>query len=256
VNNDVWLESRWLEEMLRSAELGDRVGMVATKILLAVAPDRLDSGGIALDRAGFAWNLDRGQFDAGEAEPREVFGPCAAAALYRRDMLDEIGLFDEDFFAFLEDADLAWRARLADWRCVFTPAARAYHIHSATAGQGSSFKAYLLARNRLWTILKDYPTPQLLLALPAIAAYDLIALLVNLAAGRGRASLKGRIDAVKGMGKAWDKRRQVQALRRPDSRWEAHLCPLVSPWEKWSAERKLAAIVPPPTSRGLPTSGP
>jgi len=242
LNNDVWLEAEWLEEMVAAAGTGERVGMIASKILTVRAPDRLDSAGISLDRAGFAWNLDRGRReDSTETRTREVFGPCAAAALYRRDMLDEIGLFDEDFFAFLEDADLAWRARLAGWRCLYAPAARSYHVHSATAGQGSGFKAYLLARNRIWSIVKNYPWPEILSALPIMVAYDFVSLLGNIASGRGGPSLAGRLDALRGIGGALRKRRQVQALRSSESRWEAHLCSLSSPWRRWRTERRLAS---------------
>ncbi|MDP2727133.1 MAG: glycosyltransferase family 2 protein [Dehalococcoidia bacterium] len=242
LNNDVWMEAACLQEMIEAFKAGERVGMIASKILTVRAPDRLDSAGISLDRAGFAWNLDRGdQEDSAETKPREVFGPCAAAALYRREMLDEIGLFDEDFFAFLEDSDLAWRARLAGWRCLYAPAARAYHVHSATAGQGSGLKAYLLARNRIWSILKNYPWPELLSALPIMAAYDFVSLIGNIASGRGGPSLAGRFDALRGIRGALRKRRQVQALRSSKSRWETHLCSLSSPWKRWRTERSLAS---------------
>ena len=243
LNNDVWLESQWVEEMLRAAREGERVGMIASKVLLALAPDRFDSSGISLDRAGFAWHLGRGQNDnPTESEMREVFGPCAAAALYKREMLDQVGLFDEDFFAFLEDADLAWRARLAGWKCLHAPAARAYHIHSATAGQGSSLKAYLLARNRVWTILANYPLAKLLPAVPAIALYDAASLLGSVVAGKSGAALKGRLHAVKGLRAAWRKRRRVQAMLRADSQWETFLCPLAWPWDRWRVERTLARL--------------
>ncbi len=242
LNNDVWLESGWLEEMIKATRTVDQVAMVASKVLMVTAPDRLDSAGISLDRAGFAWNLHRGSQDnPAEESPREVFGACAAAALYSREMLDEIGLFDEDFFAFLEDADLAWRARLAGWRCLYAPAARCYHVHSATAGQGSRLKAYLLARNRIWSTVKNYPSPQVFPALPVIAAFDLIYLLGNIISGRGVPSVAGRLDALKGLGAALRKRRHVQSLRRTESRWDAHLCSLSNPWKIWRTERRLAA---------------
>lgn len=256
LNNDVWLEARWLEEMTGAAAGDSGVGMVASKILLVAAPDRLDCAGIGVDKAGFAWNALRGRSDVpGETDTSEVFGPCAAAALYRRDMLEEIGLFDVDFFAFLEDADLAWRARLAGWRCLYAPAARAYHVHSATAGQGSAFKAHLLARNRIWMVLKNYPWPQLLMALPLIAAYDMAALAGNAVSHTGRASLRGRLDAVKRTAAFWRKRRQVQALRRSDSQWQDFLYPLASPWQRWRAERRLGAITASAASQRFPRTG-
>src|SRR5262249_62084185 len=113
----------------------------------------------------------------------EPFGPCAGAALYRRAMLAEIGLFAERFFAYLEDVDLAWRARRAGWRCRYVRAARVAHQHSATAGGGSAGKRYLLGRNKGWLIARDYPTPALWRWLPLLVAHDLAAGGFGLAAG-------------------------------------------------------------------------
>ena len=76
-------------------------------------------------------------------------------------MLDDVGLFDEDFFAYLEDVDLAWRARLRGWRCVLAPEAVVAHAHSGTLGEGSPLKRYLLARNKIWTIAKNMPGSRL-----------------------------------------------------------------------------------------------
>src|SRR5438309_1087708 len=80
----------------------------------------------------------------------EVFGACAGAALYRRAMLDDVGGFDEDFFMYLEDVDLAWRARCAGWRCVYAADAVVHHWHSLSAGENSPFKRFYLGRNKIW----------------------------------------------------------------------------------------------------------
>jgi hypothetical protein len=244
LNNDVQLDADWLAEVLGAIAGREGVGAVASKLLVAAAPSLIDAAGIALDRAGFAWNLRRGELDdPAEREPREVFGACAAAALYRREMLEAVGLFDEDFFAFLEDADLAWRARLAGWHCLYVPTARAYHIHSATAGRDLSRKAYLLARNRLWAIAKDYPMPDLLLYLPAILLWEGASFVGNLAAGTGGPSFRGRWDALRHLGVALSKRRSVQGLKKPGWRRGYRLHTLSSPWRRWSAERRLRAIL-------------
>ena len=78
---------------------------------------------------GASGELDRGQYDRRE----EVFGACAGAALYRCSMLDEIGLFDADFFLFMEDVDLSFRAQLSGWKCVYVPTAKVFHVHGGTA---------------------------------------------------------------------------------------------------------------------------
>jgi len=174
LNNDTEVESNWLEELVRAAETDGRVGACTSKMLFAHQPGMINSTGIALDRAGIAWDRRGGeQDDPAETEIVKVFGACAGAALYRRAMLDEIGLFDERFFAYLEDVDLAWRAQWADWKTLFVPTARVLHFHSGTGGEGSRFKNWHLGRNKVWVITKNYPWPQILWYLPIIVLYDL-----------------------------------------------------------------------------------
>ena len=121
-NNDAIADDSLLEK-LQEPMADAKVGVCAARMLLS--DGRINSTGICLSRSGAAW--DRGMFepDEGQYEAREeVFGACAGAALYRKKMLDEIGLFDEDFFLYMEDVDLAFRARLAGWRCIYVPEAK------------------------------------------------------------------------------------------------------------------------------------
>jgi GT2 family glycosyltransferase len=145
-----------------------RIGMCASLMLFADRPDMVQSAGIAMDRAAFAWDRLGGRPMREALQPCDVFGPSGGAGLYRREMLDEIGLFDERFFAYLEDVDLAWRAQRAGWRCRYVPAARVLHATSATSGEGSQFKNRLLARNKVWLAAKNAR----LRDLPIIALYD------------------------------------------------------------------------------------
>jgi GT2 family glycosyltransferase len=96
--------------------------------------------------------------------PAEVLCPSASAALYRRAMLEEIGLFDEDFFLYCEDTDLGLRARWAGWKCQYVPEAVVDHEYSNTAGSASPLKAYYVERNRLYVLVKNFPTGLLLRA--------------------------------------------------------------------------------------------
>ena len=163
--------------------------------------------------------------DPAEAAPVEIFGPCAGAALYRRAMLDEIGLFDESFFAYLEDVDLAWRGRAAGWRCLYAPAARVLHRHSATAGEGSPFKRRQLGRNKVWLIAKNYPFRQLWWAAPLVILYDLAAVLYALVTRRDTQALRGRLS---GLVTVLPRLRQRPPYRsRPDITF---LEPLAAPW--------------------------
>ena len=204
LNNDTQVDSAWLSRLVEAAASDAGVGMVASKILYSQPPHPMDSAGIELDRAGFAWNRYNGQPEnPEEREPYEVFGPSAAAALYRREMLDDVGLFDESYFAYYEDVDLAWRARLRGWRCLYVPGARVYHLHSATSRQGSPFKRYHLVRNKVWTTLKNYPAPALWLNLPTILFYDLMADLYRLIRERSASPLRGRLAALWGLSRVW-----------------------------------------------------
>jgi GT2 family glycosyltransferase len=213
LNNDTEVEPDYLEQL--SAPMREaRVGMCASLMLEFRRRDRIDSAGIRVDRAGFAWNWQAGKPAGRAMAERRVWGACAGAALYRRAMLDEIGLFDEDYFGFYEDVDLAWRARLAGWECILVPAARVYHVHGGSFRQGSPQKLYLLARNRWWTVLKDYPMPALALNLPLILAADLSALFGGLARYHSLAPLRGRVDALRGIRNVLRKRRAIQTLAR------------------------------------------
>jgi GT2 family glycosyltransferase len=233
LNNDTRVEPDWLAELIAAAEGDSMVSMCASKMLFADRTEVINSTGIALDAVGIAWDRRGGEpDDRSETEPIEVFGPCAGAALYRRAMLDQIGLFDESFFAYLEDVDLAWRARLAGWRCLYVPTACVYHVHSATGVEGSTFKNRLLGRNKIWTIAKNYPAARLVLYLPLILVYDLAAVLFTLVVRRDVASLLGRLEGLKGLPSRWNQRQAVQALRREGrgQRWYHYLSPLIPPW--------------------------
>ncbi len=214
LNNDANLAPDCLQVLVEAAERATWAGMFACKILQHDAPDRMDSAGIEVDRAGVAWNRGWGEPAAGHAQALEVFGPSAAAAVYRRAMLDQIGLLDDDFFIYYEDVDLAWRAQWAGWRCLYVPEAVAHHIHSATTGRGSPFKNFLLGRNKWWAIAKNYPLAGLWYYLPTMLLLDLGAALVTSIRGRSLAALQGRWAALRG----W---RRMRRKRRDMQRWAA-----------------------------------
>ena len=177
LNNDTEPAPGWLAALVATAERDPSVGMCASKMLFADRPGVINSTGIYLDRTGIAWDRRGGEPDDERGtEPVEVFGPCGGAALYRRTMLDEVGLFEEDFFAYLEDVDLAWRARLAGWRCLYVPAAR-------------GFAPSFCHQCRRFVIQAVSPGPQQGLAhrqeLPLCAVMAIRATAVSLRFGRG-----------------------------------------------------------------------
>jgi hypothetical protein len=189
--------------------------MVAVKMLNFYETGRIDSVGIRATTSGLGVNrgvgeTDRGQYDS----PCEVFGACAGAALYRRAMLDSVGFFDPAFFAYYEDVDLAWRGRLAGWRCVTAPSAVVYHVHSATSGRMSPFTVYQVQRNKWYTIIRNWPGRLLLKHFPRIILYDLGALVLATLRGRFGAALRARLHLLRDLPLLLRKRREIQAFRK------------------------------------------
>jgi GT2 family glycosyltransferase len=163
LNDDTTVQPRWLEAMLAAIEARPDAGMCAPQIRLA-GDGRLDSAGMMLCADGSS--KQRGHLESPEAfaRPQEALLPSGCAAFYRREMLDEIGLFDERFFLYCEDTDLGLRARWAAWECLYVPDAIVEHRYSHSAGKASALKAYYVERNRLFLVLKNFPMLDLLLA--------------------------------------------------------------------------------------------
>jgi GT2 family glycosyltransferase len=159
LNNDTRADTGWLANLLQEAESGPlTVGMWASKILSYDHPDIIDNVGLLLYPDGLGrgkgrLDKDRGQFDA----PGEALFPSGCAGLYRKEMLDEIGLFDAEFFAYADDVDLGLRGRLAGWECTYVPSAKVYHKYSSSSSAHSPFKAFLVERNRIWVLFKYFP---------------------------------------------------------------------------------------------------
>jgi GT2 family glycosyltransferase len=170
LNNDAEAEPGWLEALAACLDEDPQVGMAASKIMLAGDRSRIDKVGHLIYADGLNHGRGSGELDVGQFEEvEEVLFPDGAAAMYKRQMLDQIGLFDERFFAYGDDADLGLRGRLAGWTCWYVPSARVFHVHSATAGEFTSLKAFLVERNRIWLALKLWPLP-LLIVSPAFTA--------------------------------------------------------------------------------------
>jgi GT2 family glycosyltransferase len=231
LNNDTEPSPGWLAALVAAAESDERVGMCASRMMFADRPTMINSTGISVDRVAIAWDRRGGEIEDGrETKPVEVFGACAGAALYRRKMLNEVGLFDEEFFAYLEDVDLAWRARRLGWHCLYVPAAHVLHRHSATGREGSPFKSFHLGRNKVWLVLKNYPFKLLWYTVPLVVLYDLAAVFYALIARGDVHALRGRLAGLMTAGKMWSKRSaamgdcadglELSWLERPPWPWQ------------------------------------
>jgi len=158
IGDDATIAPDAVVAMLAAGRSGDDVGSVAATMLFAHSRggDVVNSAGLDIDRLGTAVDRMVGVPAAdAEHETVEVFGTSGGAALYRRAMLDAIGGFDESFGVYLEDAGVAWRARMARWRCLLEPRAIVHHHHSATAGHRSDYKYFHVGRNRVRMLAKN-----------------------------------------------------------------------------------------------------
>jgi GT2 family glycosyltransferase len=162
LNDDAIAEPQLFARMLAVGSSAADIGSVAAQMRFFDRPEVLNSAGVEVDKLGVAYDRLLGTpASASESEPVEVFGASGGAAMYRRAMLDDIGGFDESFFAYLEDVDVAWRASMRGWRCLYVPDAVVTHHHSATLGHGSSEKYFLVGRNRVRLLAKNASTAQL-----------------------------------------------------------------------------------------------
>ncbi len=158
LNNDAEAGDIWLASLVRAFEAGEKVGMAASKILVYEDPSRIDKAGHLIypdgqNRGRGTGERDHGQFDRVE----EVLWPDGCAAMYRRAMLAEIGGFDEDFFAYADDAELGLRARIAGWTCLYMPDAVVLHRRGETLGLRSTRRLRLIERNRVLLAAKLFP---------------------------------------------------------------------------------------------------
>jgi GT2 family glycosyltransferase len=200
LNNDMELDPGWLAELVAALDADPRAGSAASKLRMLREPGVLDGAGDIVTWYGATWRRGHGEPDRGQYdEPGIVASPCAGAALYRRRALDEVGGFDERFFAYLEDADWGLRAQLAGWPCLWVPAAVAYHLGGATSRRMGDLETELIARNTLALVLKSFPAWRLVVWSPLIVAYQ--GWVLGQAVGRGswRAVLRGWSAALRSL---------------------------------------------------------
>jgi len=195
LNNDTVVESSWLRELVYAAERNGRIGSCQSKMLRYSDHRIIDSTGIKLLPTGSVADRGSGEEDKGQYEKfAEVFGACAGAALYRREMLDEVGLFPSEYFASYEDVDLAWRARYAGWKCVYIPSAIVYHVRFASQKKMLDEKQTFAVRktqNRFFYQMKYLPSGYLLRNLPRLTRLYFRA--VRMAAKNGHSDLRKAI---------------------------------------------------------------
>lgn len=168
LNNDVEVEPDWLSELASCIEHDEKVFSCSSKMVRFSERDKIDDAGDMYTILGWAYKRGDGKNISLYSKNEEVFSSCAGAAIYRKSMLDEtVGCFDERFFAYMEDVDLSYRAKIHGYKNVFCSDAVVYHIGSATSGSKyNSFKVKLAARNNVYVVYKNMPLLQLLFNIP------------------------------------------------------------------------------------------
>ena len=230
LNNDIRAEPDWLETLIRVADAHPLAGMVGSRICSFSDPDIIDSVGMGICRDG----MSRGRFRNRRwstlrlSDVERILFPSACVALYRRAMIEEIGFFDDDFFAYAEDSDLGLRGRLAGWEAVAATQAVVYHKYSQTTGRLSPFKVYLVERNHYWVVWKNFPLKHIF-ALPFYTTLRYFEQIRTVLLGDGTggefhasgsrrelimAQIKGTLDGIGGIFRMFRRRQQLIEKRR------------------------------------------
>lgn len=215
LNPDAFPEPEWLERLLEAAVKHPEVAAFGSRQLCFHDDEVLDGIGDIYHVSGLAWRNRYGKRQQEEdLVSREIFSPCAAAALYRRQALVDIGGFDEAFFCYVEDVDLGFRLRLAGYKAIYVPEAVVRHVGSATTvGQYSDFSLYHGHRNLVWTFVKDMPGSLFWVLLPLHMLVNLGIIIMYVIRGQSSMIFRSKKDAVKGLSQMWSKRKKIQAGR-------------------------------------------
>ena len=219
LNSDAFPKSDWLDNVKTSIEKYPN-SFFASKLLMANDDSKLDGTGDVYHASGIVWrkNYEHKVRKVAENEV-EVFSACAAAAVYPKYAFEEVGGFDEDYFAYVEDVDLGFRLRLAGYKCIFLPDAVVYHVGSGSTGKRSDFSVYYGQRNLVWTFIKDMPGVLFWILLPGHIVVNLLLIVLSIFRKQGRIVLQAKIDGLSHMIGIINKRRKIQKSRKV-SIWE------------------------------------
>lgn len=192
LNSDIEADVHFVESLVNAIKQDEKIFSVASKMIQMKDREKLDGAGDLYSALGWAYARGKGRSAAGYNKPCRVFSACGGAAIYRRSILDEIGWFDEFHFAYLEDADIGYRARIMGYRNVYCPDAKVYHAGSAVTGSRyNDFKVRISARNNMYLIMKNMPVLQIILNLPFLLLGFTIKALFFIILGYGRPYLSG-----------------------------------------------------------------
>lgn len=197
LNNDTTVDTRYVEEMVKAIEKSPKIFSVSSKMIQMYHPELIDSAGDLYTLLGWGVCRGCGRPVSNYTKYDEIFTACAGAAIYRRSVFDEIGYFDENHFAYLEDIDIGYRARIYGYYNMYCPTALVYHVGSGTSGSKyTSFKVKLAARNNLYLNYKNMPALQLILNFIPLAIGYFVKYLFFCKIGFGKDYKEGFIEGL------------------------------------------------------------
>ena len=192
LNNDAFVQKGCIERLMRTIKKSKQIFSVEAKIIQYHEPDKLDSAGTFYNAMGWAFARGKGNVKEAYSKRETTFAACAAAALYRKEVLEQIGGFDENYFAYLEDIDVGYRARINGYQNVYEPDAQVLHVGSGTSGsQYNVFKVKYSARNNVYLIYKNMPGIQILINTPFLIAGFLVKTVFFVKKGYGSCYIEG-----------------------------------------------------------------
>jgi len=213
LNPDAFPERGWLEALANAAEVLPEAGSFASCLVKADDQDVLDGVGDAYHVSGLVWRSGHGEPVPPNQDRRQVFAPCAAAALYRREAVQAVGAFDESYFCYNEDVDLGFRLRLRGLACWYVPDAMVRHVGSAVTGSHSDFSLFHGHRNLVWTYVKNMPGKLMARFLWQHVLLNLVSVVALSIRYRTLAVIRSKWSALGGMKRALAQRRAIQAAR-------------------------------------------
>ena len=197
LNNDTTVDTRYVEEMVKAIEKSPKIFSVSSKMIQMYHPELIDSAGDLYTLLGWGVCRGCGRPISNYTKYDEIFTACAGAAIYRRSVFDDIGYFDENHFAYLEDIDIGYRARIYGYYNMYCPTALVYHVGSGTSGSKyNSFKVKLAARNNLYLNYKNMPALQLVLNFIPLAIGYFVKYLFFCKIGFGKNYKEGFIEGL------------------------------------------------------------
>ncbi len=219
LNADAVPDLNWIQKLIEAMDEFPDAGFAASKMLYFHKPDIIDRAGDGYTRAGVGLLRGRGQHISNYQKKEWVFGACAGGAIYRRSMLNHIGLFDEDFFLLYEDVDLSFRAQLFGYQCIYVPEAMIFHMASESIGYDSPVSVYYSHRNLEWTYFQNMPKQLMLRSIHQHSFYIFLAFLFFSTKGLATPFLKAKIDALKGLKSTIKKRKEIQRNKSVTDRY-------------------------------------